>query len=233
MTEIVDVSGIGIFNIEKIRAGSTVMIIGRRNTGKTTTALDILWHNRDIPLGLIVDGEEEYSRYKQVIPSRFRHEEYNESIPRAVAKRQKAMIRKNDTGVDTRGFCVLDDCIYLPSWLHNKYIHYILKNRKELNLLFIVATIYGYGLTTKSSDVFDYVFLSIERYPTMLKLIHKQIAPTFLSYEILVALMHCLDWDETKLLVIDNTTQSQRMEDRIFLFKPTPRPDLRLCDKYK
>ncbi len=221
-----------MFSVDKIRAGSTVMIIGRRNTGKTTTVLDILWHNRDIPLGLIVDGQPEYRRYKKVIPPQFLHDEYNEVIPRAVVKRQKGMLRKRDTGVDTRGFCVLDDCLYSSLWLHDKYIHAIFEERQELNLLFIVATIYGIGLTPRITAAFDYVFLAIDRYPATLKRLHAQFAPTFLSYDMFVALMRQLDCDETMLIVFDNSSHSQRVEDRIFFYKPTSRPDLRLCEQF-
>jgi len=227
-----DISGIGIFRIDKIRPGNTALIIGRRNTGKTTTVLDILWHNRDIPLGLIVDGEGEYSRYKQVIPSQFRHEEYTEDIPRAVAKRQKAIVRKRDTGTDTRGFCVMDDCLYDPSWTRNKYIRYMLKERQNLDLLFIVSGLYVFGLSQQIVSTFDYVFLSIERYTPSIKRLHALYAATFMTYDTFAALMYRIDPSDTTMIVIDNTSSSCRIEDRIFFYTPTPRPDFLLCERY-
>jgi hypothetical protein len=221
-----------MFSIDKISVGNSVLIVGRRNTGKTSTVLDILWHNRDIPRGLIVNDSSSEGRYKKSIPPQFIQDEYTEDIPRAVVRRQNAVLRKRDTGIDTRGFCVLDDCLYSSLWLHDKYIQYILKERQDLHLLFIAATVYGFGITPQITAAFDYVILGRDLNTHTIRRLHAQYAPTCLSYDILEALISRLDPSETTLLVIDNTTQSQRVEDRIFFYKPMPRPDLRLCERF-
>ena len=46
------------FDMSKIGKGSVVVMIGKRNTGKSFLTKDLLWYKRDIPVGTVISGTE-------------------------------------------------------------------------------------------------------------------------------------------------------------------------------
>ena len=58
--------------------GPVVVLIGRRDTGKSFLVRDLLYHHRNIPLGTVISGTEAGNGfYSQHVPKLFIHEEYN------------------------------------------------------------------------------------------------------------------------------------------------------------
>ena len=116
------------FDMSKIKfnanenAGPVVVLIGRRDTGKSFLVRDLLFHQQDIPIGTVISGTEAGNGfYSEHIPKLFIHEEYNSAIIENILKRQKAVLKNmkkerlmNSTRNtnDPRTFCILDDCLY-------------------------------------------------------------------------------------------------------------------------
>ena len=46
------------FDMSKIGKGSVVVMIGKRNTGKSFLTKDLLYYKRDIPIGTVISGTE-------------------------------------------------------------------------------------------------------------------------------------------------------------------------------
>jgi hypothetical protein len=101
--------------------GPVVVLIGRRDTGKTFLVKDLLYYHQDIPIGSVVAGTEEGNGfYGKIVPKLFIHNEYNTAIIENILKRQKTVLKQvkkemeayKRTTIDPRTFVILDDCLY-------------------------------------------------------------------------------------------------------------------------
>ena len=71
------------FNMNKItfnpneKKGPVVVLIGRRDTGKSFLVRDLLYYHRNIPIGTVISGTEAGNGfYSSHVPKLFIHEEY-------------------------------------------------------------------------------------------------------------------------------------------------------------
>ena len=74
--------------------GPVVVLIGRRDTGKSYLVRDLLYYHQDIPIGTVVSGTEAGNGfYGSHVPKLFIHDEYNTAIIENILKRQKAALK--------------------------------------------------------------------------------------------------------------------------------------------
>ena len=67
--------------MNKIGKGSVVVIIGKRNTGKSYLTKDLLYYKRDIPIGTVISGTEGANQfYSKIVPPLFIHDEFSPEI---------------------------------------------------------------------------------------------------------------------------------------------------------
>ena len=84
------------FDMNQIKDDKVVVLIGKRDTGKSFLCKDLLYHHRDIPCGQVISGTEAANGfYSKLVPKLFIHEEYQGSVIQNVLKRQKLMIDKH------------------------------------------------------------------------------------------------------------------------------------------
>ena len=58
--------------------GPVIVLIGRRDTGKSYLVRDLLYHHQDVPVGMVISGTEAGNGfYAAHVPKLFIHEEYN------------------------------------------------------------------------------------------------------------------------------------------------------------
>ena len=69
------------FDMSEITADKVVVLIGKRNTGKSFLVRDLLYYHQDIPIGTVISGTEAGNGfYAKMVPKLFIHEEYNTAI---------------------------------------------------------------------------------------------------------------------------------------------------------
>ena len=67
--------------MKKIKDDEVVVLIGKRNTGKSFLTRDLLYHHRDMPAGTVISPTEGANKfYSHMIPPILIHEEYSNSI---------------------------------------------------------------------------------------------------------------------------------------------------------
>ena len=75
--------------------GPVIVLIGRRDTGKSFLVRDLLYYQQSIPIGTVISGTEEGNGfYSSHVPKLFIHDEYNTGIIENVLKRQKQVIKE-------------------------------------------------------------------------------------------------------------------------------------------
>lgn len=121
--------------------GPVVVLIGRRDTGKSFLVRDLLFYHQDIPIGTVISGTEAGNGfYKEHVPKLFIHDEYNTVLIENVLRRQKAVMKQmkkeidtyKRTTIDPRAFVIMDDCLYDQTWTRDKMMRLLFMNGKCL-----------------------------------------------------------------------------------------------------
>jgi hypothetical protein len=224
------------FQMKDIPQDAVAIFIGRRRTGKSTLVKDLLFHHQNMPLGTVISGTEESNGFfKKMIPPIFIHGEYNAVILANFVKRQKLVMQKimqdQDRGVqsklDPRSFLILDDCMYDDSWTHDKNIRYLFMNGRWLKVFFLITMQFPLGIQPSLRTNVDYVFILREPYLSNRKRIFENYGSAFPNFEFFCQIMdQCTQ--NYECLVINNNTQSNKLEDAIFWYKAEMHGEFRI-----
>ena len=124
--------------------GPVVVLIGRRDTGKSFLVRDLLYYQQDIPIGVVIAGTEEGNGfYSKLVPKLFIHNEYSTAIIENILKRQRTVLKQmkkeiesyKKSSIDARTFVILDDCLYDSSWSRDKMMRLLFMNGRHWNCL--------------------------------------------------------------------------------------------------
>ncbi len=156
------------FDMREIKDDKVVVLIGKRDTGKSFLCKDILYHHRDIPVGQVISGTEGANQfYSKMVPKLFIHGEFNTQIVQNILKRQKMLIDKmngGQTNIDPRSFLILDDCLYDNAWSKDKFMRSVFMNGRHYKLLFLLTMQFALGIPPNLRTNIDYVFILRENY---------------------------------------------------------------------
>jgi len=220
--------------------GPVVVLIGRRDTGKSFLVRDLLYHHRHIPIGTVISGTEAGNGfYSKHVPKLFIHDEYNTSIIENILKRQKIVMKgikkdeevhKRPTKIDPRAFVILDDCLYDGSWTKDKLMRLLFMNGRHWKVMLIITMQYPLGIPPNLRTNIDYVFILREPYINNRKRIWENYAGMFPTFESFTQVMdQCTE--NFECLVIDNNAKSNKIQDQIFWYKAQNHEDFKLGAK--
>ena len=219
--------------------GPVVVLIGRRDTGKTYLVRDLLFHHQDIPIGTVISGTEAGNGfYGNHVPKLFIHDEYNTAIIENILKRQRTVLRQmkrevtqyNRTTIDPRAFVILDDCLYDASWTKDKMMRLLFMNGRHWKVMLIITMQYPLGIPPNLRTNIDYVFILREPYITNRRRIWENYAGMFPTFESFCQVMdQCTE--NYECLVINNNAKSNKLQEQIFWYKAQPRGNFRLGSK--
>jgi len=219
--------------------GPVIVMIGRRDTGKSYLVRDLLYHHQDIPIGTVISGTEAGNGfYASHVPKLFIHEEYNTVLIENILRRQKTVLKQvnkeietyKKSTIDPRAFVILDDCLYDQSWTRDKLMRLLFMNGRHWKIMLIITMQYPLGIPPNLRTNIDYVFILREPYMTNRKRIWENYASMFPTLEAFNSVM-----DQTtenfECLVINNNSKSNKLNDQIFWYKAEGRPDFKLGSK--
>lgn len=216
------------FDIKKIKKESIVVLIGKRMTGKSFLVRDILYHNRDIPLGMIVSRTDHIVHYyDKFVPSALIHPRYEPDLIDKLFKRQERAL--NEGWKDPYAFLLFDDCLSDASnWAKDERVKEIFFNGRHYKLLFLLTMQSPMGIPPGFRTNIDFTFILKNNNESDREKIYKNYAGMFPSREIF---NHVLDacTEDNHCLVIDNTTTSNKIEDQVFIYKASPHDNFRIC----
>tara|TARA_Y100000389_G_scaffold199991_1_gene239506 strand:- start:824 stop:1654 length:831 start_codon:yes stop_codon:yes gene_type:complete len=224
------------FDMSNIEDDKVVVLIGKRETGKSYLVKDLLYHHQDMPAGTVISGTEgANSFYSKMMPSCFIHGEYNESIIANYLNRQKKITKAwkqqmdstGDSNTDPRGFLILDDCLYDQSWVKSKDVRSLFMNGRHYKSMFIITMQYALGIPPNLRTNIDYVFLLRENIVRNRKQLYEQYAGMFPSFEVFAQVMdQCTE--NYECLVIHNNAKSNKLQDQVFWYKASPHEDFQI-----
>merc|ERR1712070_1193226 len=82
--------------------GPVIVLIGRRDTGKSYLVRDVLYYHQDIPIGTVISGTEAGNGfYSEHVPKLFIHDEYNSVLIENILRRQKTVLKQMNKEIET------------------------------------------------------------------------------------------------------------------------------------
>ena len=219
--------------------GPVVVLIGKRDTGKSFLVRDLLWYQQDIPIGTVISGTEEGNGfYGKMVPRLFIHNEYNSAIIENILKRQRTVLKQvkkemetyKRTSIDPRAFVILDDCLYDNTWSRDKLMRLIFMNGRHWKVMLVITMQYPLGIPPTLRTNIDYVFILRENYIANRKRIYENYAGMFPTFEAFCQVMdQCTE--NYECLVINNNSKSNKLNDQVFYYKADAHNDFRLGSK--
>jgi hypothetical protein len=234
------------FDMKQIRfpanenKGPVIVLIGRRDTGKSFLVKDLLYYHQDIPVGTVISGTEASNGfYSSIVPKLFIHDEYNSAIIENILKRQKVVLRqikkeeeayKRRSNIDPRAFVIMDDCLYDNTWSREKVMRLLFMNGRHWKIMLIITMQYPLGVPPNLRTNIDYTFILREPYIANRKRIYENYAGMFPTFESFCQVMdQCTE--NYECLVISNNAKSNKLSEQIFWYKASPHNNFRLGSK--
>ena len=225
------------FSATEQSSGPVIVLIGRRDTGKSFLVRDLLYHHQDIPVGTVISGTEAGNGfYGKIVPKLFIHEEYSSGIIENVLKRQRIVLKELKKQpasrvvsgkVDPRSFVIMDDCLYDDKWTRDRLMRLLFMNGRHWKIMLVITMQYPLGVPPNLRTNIDYVFVLREPYLANKRRIYENYAGMFPTFESFVQVMdQCTE--NYECLVIDNNVKSNRLEDAIFWYKAEARSEFKL-----
>lgn len=223
------------FNLDDSN-GPVIVLIGRRDTGKSFLVKDMLYHHQDIPIGTVISGTEAGNGfYGKLVPKLFIHDEYNTAIIENILKRQKIVIKQikkernayGKSSIDPRAFVILDDCLYDNTWARDKLMRLLFMNGRHWKIMLVITMQYPLGVPPNLRTNIDYTFILREPYINNRKRIYENFAGMFTTFESFCQVMdQCTE--NYECLVVCNNAKSNKLEDQIFWYKAAAHGQFRL-----
>ena len=219
--------------------GPVVVLIGKRDTGKSFLVRDLLYYQQEIPIGTVISGTEEGNGfYGKMVPKLFVHNEYNTAIIENILKRQRTVLKQikkemetyKRSTIDPRAFVILDDCLYDNTWARDKMMRLLFMNGRHWKVMLVITMQYPLGIPPTLRTNIDYVFILRENYIANRRRIYENYAGMFPTFESFCQVMdQCTE--NYECLVINNNSKSNKLHDQVFWYKADNHGDFRLGSK--
>ncbi len=221
------------FDMSSISYDKVVVLIGKRETGKSFLVKDLLYHHRDLPIGTVVSPTEHANRFfGALVPPVFIHDEISQSLLHNVVERQRLVLTKMEkqtkafgsSSIDPRAFLLLDDCMYDKSWINDVNIRLLFCNGRHYKVLFIITQQYPLGIPPQLRTQIDFVFILRENLINNRKRIYDNYAGMFPTFDIFCQVLDATT-ENFECLVINNNCKSNKLTDQVFWYKAEARPN--------
>jgi hypothetical protein len=219
--------------------GPVIVLIGRRDTGKSFLVQDLMFHHQDIPIGTVISGTEAGNGFFAAhVPKLFIHDAYNTAIIENILTRQKAVLKQvkkemdmyKKSSIDPRTFVVLDDCLYDNKWTKDVMMRLLFMNGRHWKIMLVITMQYPLGIPPNLRTNIDYVFILREPYIANRKRIYDNYAGMFPTFESFCQVMdQCTE--NYECLVINNNAKSNKLQDQIFWYKAQQHGPFKLGSK--
>lgn len=215
------------FDPRSMGGAKIVVLLGKRNTGKSCMVLDLLYHKRHMhAMGICMSATEEGNKfYSQYIPDSFIYNDFDKAALERLVARQRRLCKQ---GTPSSVFLVLDDCCYDKRLLRDKVMRSIFMNGRHWHIDLILTSQYLMDLPPDLRTNIDYVITLRENVRSNREKLYKNFFGVFPDYQTFSCVM-----DQTtenyECLVLDNTSRSNKIEEIVYWYKANIHKPFRMC----
>jgi hypothetical protein len=188
-----------------------------RNTGKSTLIKSLLYAKKHIfPVGMAMSGSEDSNHaYKEIMPSTFVYNEYNEDKITQFIKRQKlaAIHLPNPWAV-----MILDDCTDDPRIFNKPLQQALYKKGRHWKMLYILSLQYAMDVKPVIRTNVDGIFILREPLLKNREALYKNYASIIPDFTTFCELMDQLT-DDYCALYIHGATQTNTWQECVYYYK--------------
>lgn len=217
------------FDPKTVDACRTHLICAKRGSGKSVLIRDLMFHMKSkIPFGLAFSASEEGNgAYGEIMPKSFIYDDFEPGILEKFVNRQKFMVQTKKKNPEA--FCIFDDMTYdAKKFMKDPNLRFIFLNGRHFRITMIISSQYSLDIGPAIRSNLDYVFLLRENVVANQEKLYKNffgVFPTFNMFQ--QTLMACTE--NYGMLVLDNTSRSNQIEDCVFWYKAEFHPRVKLC----
>ena len=181
----------------------------------------------DIPAGVIIAPTDRLNKfYDSVFPTTFIHHDYKPEIMEKLLKRQDLIIEKNNKRIkdnkkklDTRVLFIMDDCMSAKKqWAEDSNFLSIMNEGRHRHITYILSMQYSLGILPEYRSQFNFIFLLAEDIRMNRKKLYEHYAGMFPTFELFESVFLQMT-QNYGCMVIDNSSRSIDLKERIFYFK--------------
>jgi hypothetical protein len=199
------------------------VLLGARNTGKTSFLIDFLFHIKDkIPTAVVFcPTEGGNNTYKQMFPGSFIYGQVTTEHLERLIKRQKEVAQNPPPGVtDTKLLIIFDDCMSDKKAMSSPLIKWIFMNGRHYNIMIVVLVQYCMDLIPSCRQNADYVVVMQEDDQSVKIKLFQQYFGIFPTKELFLAAMTKFT-HAYGVLVLNKRIRSTLACEKIFWYKAT------------
>lgn len=225
------------------------IFIGGSGTGKSHAVTSILYHNRDIPAGIVMSGTEEGDPYwSRHVPDLFIYnawqpEKLEEMID--IQKKKKKGLEIFDTNIEyckqnnrlgdvtilqrrrqqeeasMRKFVIIDDCMFQSGISRTETLRKLFMNGRHWNIFVMLTIQYCMGLDISLRGNAGYVFVCREPIISYRRKIYESFLGMLPTFSVFEKVMDSCT-QNYEVLVLDRTVKSTNPEHALFWYKAAP-----------
>ena len=210
------------FDPRTMQDDAVVLIIGKRRSGKSWVARDILYHKQHLPVGLAMSGTEEGNGfYKDYIPDAFVFNDFRPEFLQKLLARQKRLVRRRDPYPNA--FVLLDDCAYDKKiFTGDTPLREMFMNGRHWKLFTMLTLQYLMDMPPSLRQNIDYVIVLKDNAKKNVKKLHDNFFGIIDDFNQFQEIMRQVT-EDYGALVLDNTSNSNDLDKNLFFFKAKPR----------
>jgi hypothetical protein len=216
-----------LYKSDKTFLNPRICIIAKSNSGKSWVIREIMKKMSDIPAGVIIAPTDRLNKfYDTIFPPSFIHHEYKPEIMEKLLRRQDLIIEKNNkrvkegkSSLDTRVLFIMDDCMSAKKqWADDSNFLSIMNEGRHRHINYILSMQYSLGILPEYRSQFNFIFLLAEDIRMNRKKLYDHYAGMFPSFELFESVFLQMT-QNYGCMVIDNSSRSIDLKERIFYFK--------------
>lgn len=223
------------FEMYRVGQHKTIIIIGKRGSGKSLLVIDFLYAHRTFPFGMVISPTETFNNtYTPHVPAKLIYPEYTPELIETFINRQKFITDKTShdprySREDPSAFLILDDCLAeAPNWRNDIHLRTIMMNGRHLKITFILTMQEPMGIPPSLRSQMQWVFICKNNARTDREKIWKNYATIFPTLPIFEkVMMKCTE--SYRCLVIDSSSLSYNLSDACFWYKASKHGEFRTC----
>lgn len=206
------------FDMAKTDDRRVFLIVGKRNSGKSVVLADLLYHKRHIPMGILKSSTEEATGFFQQtcgVPDAYIYSDWRPDVIDTIIAKQKRLAKE---GTMRNIFIVLDDLAFNKTLFVSKQMRELMFNGRHYGILLVITAQYLMDLPTYFRSNVDYVITTRTPGVQDRERLYKNFFGVIPSFSMFQSIMDNTT-EDYHLLVVDNTTQSNKLEENVFWYK--------------
>lgn len=208
------------FDVSRIAPDATIMVVGKRRTGKSTLIRDIMRHmSTKLDFGIAMCGSEDTAQaMSEYIPPSCIYNEYNAEALDVLLKYQKRCLTMDAC---KKVYLIMDDTMYDKTTLKSKNMRLLFMNGRHRKIFFLCAVQYLMDIPPDLRTNVDYLFVLKENVLANKEKLHRQFFGMFNEYKDFAMVMNsCTAGFEC--MVLDNTARSNNPAECVFWYQGDP-----------